>query len=408
MKKIIAISVMFALVIGAAFADTSVGGGYHMNFGLALDKNQVNGSDVGMGKFDAGGDVNISAEGDNAGGKLRIWGEGKTGGITDHALVWWKPIDQLRIQLGKWDSTWEDGSIVGWGFTGGAKDVVALGYGGDILNVDNHPGFWGGFGNFGLGLSVYPADGIEINIGIPLDKKVDFTTGDYVWDYDTPPANSTDTLKTKAEVIQMTAPLGIVLSNTKINVKAAIPDIGTAKFTLDLKKNGKDAGVPTSKDSDLLTDIYLSFYLSALESSGMGAEVGLAVTTSGNTTKKNDQIVLGLGFKYEAGDLGLKAGLGVGFGEGRKVGSKSVMPLYLTVLPYYNLGSLTAFVNVGFATKLNADPAHTDIFFNPYVQVPISGGNFWAGIQFSQEGAKVAGEKQDATWSIPIGFNYSF
>ena len=376
MKKIIAISVMFALVIGAAFADVSVSGGYHMSFDLAVDKVQGNGEDVGMGRYGAGGDVGVSAEGDNAGGKLRIWGDNyhAATGIGDHALVWWKPIDQLKIQLGGWDGDWGHNQIIGWGFTEGAKDTVALEtrYAGDKA-----PGFWGGF-NQGLSLFISPADGIEIDIGIPVGRN-DSASKPY----------ST----------------AVIFSNTKINVKADIPNIGTAKFALALNKG--DLGTDTSavaKDAELITDIYVAFYLSALESSGMGAELGLGVTTSGTTGKKNDKIDLGVGFKYEAGDLGLKAGLGVGFGDANKVGTKTLIPLSVQVLPYYNLGALTAYLNAGFDTKLGADDTVVSITFNPYVKVPISGGNFWAGVKFFNSGVKGA----DAQWSIPIGFNYGF
>jgi len=386
MKKIIAISVMFALVIGAAFADVSVSGGYHMSFDFAVDKDHANGEDVGTGNYGAGGDVGVSAEGDNAGGKLRIWGDGKSSGVTDHALVWWKPIDQLKIQLGGWDGDWGHNQIIGWGFTEGAKDTVALDaawkgqyhFAGDFA-----PGFWGGF-NHGLSLFIYPADGIEIDIGIPVT------------------ANEGGTLNKPYST-------AVIFSNTKINVSAAIPNIGTAKFALDLNKGelGTIASL-AAKDVDLITNIYFAFYLSALESSGMGAELGLSVTTSTGATasgKKNDQIDLGVGFKYESGDLGLKAGFGTGFGDAYKVGTKSLIPISLQVLPYYNLGSLKAFVNAGFSTKIGGDKTYVDILFNPYVQVPISGGNFWAGVKFFQAG----GDPQPkAEWSIPIGFNYNF
>jgi len=55
-----------------------------------------------------------------------------------------------------------------------------------------------------------------------------------------------------------------------------------------------------------------------------------------------------------------------------------------------------------------------NIWVNPYVQVPISGGSFWAGIKVYQGSKwdnlvenKIA-DKPDVKWSIPIGYSFGF
>jgi len=404
MKKIIAISVMFALVIGAAFADTTIGGGFQVHVDLAVDKNQSDGDNAGAGNFGFGDrNLNINWSGDNAGGFLRL----TAGGDPYFAFAWWKPIDQLRFQIGKnADGDWGHSQIVGWGFTGSAKSAGVGSFIGDYNTPfagDQATGFMGGWGNAGLAISIYPADGFEIDLGIPMDKTVTVPGEGYHWKYPEATASgggaaTWGTPTAEANTTSHAAPASVAFSNTLINVKADIPNIGTARLGLQLRKENAKA--------DLLTDIYLAFYLSAIEN--MGAEVGIAVTTSdkGSTAnKKNDQIDLGIGFKYEAGDLGLKAALGIGLaGEGRKEGSKKIMPFTVQLLPSYNLGSLTAFANVGVGTTIGAKESVVGFWFNPYVQVPVSSGNFYAGIKFYNSGEKGA----DAAWAIPIGWDVSF
>jgi len=402
MKKIIAISVMFALVIGAAFADTSFGAAYGVKADLFMDKAQAGGDDAGTGNYGiTAARVDFNWEGDNTGAKVRLDATqiGGWWGSDPFAFGWWKPIDQFKFQIGhNADGNWGTDTITGWGFNGGAQDFVALDNGdiefgidwsnpannkGLVAHIARGTGFGGSFGEAGAALFITPADGVEIGVGIPLAKSV----GGKAY------------------------PTSVVFSNSTINVKADIPNIGTAKLALKLNKG--DLGTDTqavAKDADLLTEFYLAFYLSAIEN--MGVDFGVAVKSSGNGSgKKNDQIELGIGYTYSAGDLGLKARLGVipKWGDGN-----DTIPLGIELLPYYNLGSLTAYVNVGFGTAVKVgkgDSAgnYSDFYFNPYVQVPISGGNFWAGVKFWQASKMIGGgTKPDANWSIPIGLNFDF
>jgi len=437
MKKIIAISVMFALIAGAVFADPSIGGEYGAKAILLEDKG--GGDDARAGGFGfASAHANVKWEGENAGGMIRLFStsEGyKYGSIAwytpDFAFAWWKPVDQLRFQIGRNpDGDWGHAQITGWGFQAEAQNYVAIagGFigafkdvaqyldiyalwvaaGGTAANLDEEKeitlpdgskktvkgkapgvpllaytaestGFWGGFGAQGITLQITPVDGVEIDLGIPMSGE---------------------------------NPAAVTYANTKINIKADIPDIGTARVAFDLKKADKKA--------DQLADIYLAFYLTAIEN--MTAEVGIGIVTSGLSDKKNDQFQIGLGYTLDAGDLGLKARLGVVPKVSGADGLKDYIPFGLNIMPYYNLGSLTAYVNFGVGTMLKVtkgDKAgdYLDFYFNPYVKIPVNMGNFYAGFKFSQGSKGLANwvnttgadaKKPDASWAIPIGFQVYF
>jgi len=387
MKKIIAISVMLVLIAGAAFADASFGGNFTASTTLFKDKNQFNGEDVASGGFGwAQANVTFNWSGDNAGGRFRLFSNpGDHPTWYDHfAHIWWQPVDQFRFALGQNpDGDWGHQQIGGWGMNAEAQDTVAIDNGllkdsgtYTVAAVARNVGFWGGFSAVGIGLTITPADGLEINLGIP--------TGD-------------------------TADSATFFSNTKINFKYDISDVGTVRLAADLQKENKDA--------DLIPDLYLAFYLSAIEN--MGVDFGVAIVASGEAgsngkPNKNDQIQLGIGYSLNADDLTFKARLGVVPVPMKKPDGvdKLPIPLALGILPSYNLGSLIFYLNAGFGFMLNlpdgADSGdYTDFYFNPYIKVPVNQGNFLAGIKVAKL-ASMNGKDADATWSIPIGWQVYF
>jgi hypothetical protein len=121
----------------------------------------------------------------------------------------------------------------------------------------------------------------------------------------------------------------------------------------------------------------------------MGIEVGAAFT---NEFK---DIGIGLGYKMDADDFGLKARLGVVMPDN---GSKV---LGIGIMPTYNLGSFKFFFNAGFGLDLDNSDAK-DWFVNPYIQVPTSAGSFYAGIQLIDSG------DEKVSWSVPIQWNVYF
>jgi hypothetical protein len=390
MKKIIAISVMLALVAGAVFADTAVGGNLKISTNLLMDDG---GDDVMAGGatiWDAYTNVNWSGE--NAGGMMRLhsFGQGKSPiSWTPDAFVfwWWKPIDQLKVQLGvNPDADWGHAQISGWGFNAEAQGGVAidkdreLGSGsytqassyndtaylfatGTPSVVARTAAWWGGFNSLGLAISIFPAQGFEIDLGIPMGNKA-----------------------TAAQTYL----------SSKINFKVDIPDIGTIRLAADLQ--GKDAD-----DSVITPNIHFAFYLSAIEN--MGLEISGAYKTkpagTQNTAGSYAEFTtteVGLGFRYNAEDLTIKARAGfVMFKD--FAGDDSLIGI--NILPSYNLGSFVFYFNAGFGMALdNSD--FKDWYVNPYIRVPAKAGNFYAGIK-----AQGVGDA-DVTWSIPIGWNVYF
>ena len=518
MKKLIAILVVFTLIAGAVFAETSVGGNLKISTTLLGGDNirdtQKGDGDAQQSKaakpyagqariWDA--HTNITWEGDNAGGMMRLF----TGGLSAYphdwipdAFVfwWWKPVDQLRIQLGKNpDADWGHAQITGWGFNGEAQGGVAMDKdrelgGSDYINAgaygnDYNQGWyataartaawWGGFNVLGLGLSIYPVQGLEINWGVP------FTS-----------------VKTA----------GRTYGNSSLNVAYAIPDIGTVRVATVLKREESKKFEPDPKDDQFTKpNFHAAFYLAAID--GLGAEFGFAlkpVVRNSATIKPEmrlsnkgatkgtyipyipfeenyDQIELGLGLRYgitEDIDIKLRVGyinkktyyqeindFGVLVTDAMgnpvyKKGGESI--LGINVLPSYNFGSFTVFLNAGmgwlfknkdliprdgkggyaidprtvpidpntqakkvnYAGELDGGKVYkkigVDWYLNPYIAVPASSGRFYAGFKlYSLDGGAYDGSEADFTykgvrvptyyngkrvlnWEIPIGWNVYF
>jgi hypothetical protein len=364
MKKIIAISVMFVLIAGAAFADTSLGGNMRITANLLSGKDD--GSDAKAGGITVY-DSNLSANwsGDNAGGMMRLHAFGwvdKDPNISSKpnvisridwtpdffGFVWWKPIDQLRLQIGKnADGDWGHAQISGWGYNAEAQNGAAVdlyrGAGG-LAILARTAAWWSGFDKMGLALSIFPAEGFEVNIGIPMAGEA------------------------TAEATYL---------NTKINFKIDIADVGTVRLAADL--GGKNS------EDKVVMDAFLGFYISAIE--GMGIDVGAAFK------KEFKQIEIAIGYKMDADDFGLKARLGVEMPPDS--GDKK---LGINIMPTYNLGSFKFFFNAGFGMNLDKSD-QKDWFVNPYIQVPTSAGSFYAGIQLIDNG------DEKVEWKIPIQWN---
>jgi hypothetical protein len=366
MKKIIAISVMFVLIAGAAFADTSLGGNMRITANLASQSPAQDDAVAGdVHVFDSNLSANWS--GDNAGGMMRFHAFGSDSGVVSKidwtpdffGFVWWKPIDEFRLQIGKnADGDWGHNQITGWGYNAEAQNGAAVdqyrGIGGNAV-VARTAAWWGGFNSMGITLSFFPAQGVDINIGVPMASQRDAS---------------------------------VTYSNSKINVKADIPDIGTVRVAADLNKANKDA--------DLLLKGHLAFYLSAIEN--IGLEVGFGFIQD---NKDDNHMEFGLGFRTTADDFGLKARVGFVMKDKDKGGSQ----LGIGVLPSYNVGSFKFFFNAGFGMNLDKEeaPGKQDWFVNPYIQVPTSAGSFYAGIKLVDEGK--TGNDEGISWAIPIQWN---
>jgi hypothetical protein len=380
MKKLIAIAVVFALVaVGAAFAETSVGGNLKIG-GDLIGGSSIEDSDPYAGKlvlWDSHANVNFSGE--KAGGMLRVHahGQGSASPLdwTPDVFTfgWWKPVEQLRIQLGvNPDGDWGAAQISGWGFNAEAQGGTALDQyrklganGSDIARTTK--GWYGGFNGLGAAVSIFPTQGLTINWALPLGSQT-----------------------TLAETY----------GRSHFNAAYNIQDIGTIRVALKL--NGE-----YEKDKANSPDFWGSFYLIAVEN--IGVDLGLGFVTPAG--KDQDGVLgVGLGFRYGLDDFSIKLRAGVDL---NKEGDDSAPVLGVHILPAYNVGPCTILLNAGLGVVTHAGDVDADIgwFINPYVKANMGGGTFYGGIQLYSIGKDPSdpkGEKDLINWAVPITYNFYF
>jgi hypothetical protein len=276
MKKMIAISVVFALTAAVAFAQPSVGGNMKLSTALlgGESANPVDTTYPYAGTATAwDAHVNVNFGDGDAGGMMRLWtktNEWQPGMFT---FWWWKPIPQLRLQLGhNPDGDWGHAQITGWGYNGEAQGGIALDEHRKLNGTaaimarsasnsnygDNRVVQWApGVGGLGLNLSFYPVQGATINLHIP-----------YASD----------------------RPFQETFSRLYIDGSYALPDIGTLRLAAQLAPGNHRTYIPSveetvgqkdpnthwrgDNESHDMSQFWLSFYLSALE--GLGAELSLS------------------------------------------------------------------------------------------------------------------------------------
>jgi len=288
---LIAISVMFVLLVGAVFAQPTLGG--NLKMGLPLLKGTFGGSGVDAGPltfYDAHLNANFGDA--KAGGMMRIFHKTTAIDWTPDAFVflYFRPIDMIRVQVGhNPDGDWGFAQISGWGFNAEAQGGTALDEHRNLSGVNivgRVKGWYPGFNSRGAAISVFPIPGLTINVGIP------FATG-----------------------------MGGTYLSSTINAQFAIPDIGTARAAVTLRG--------TDSDDKLNTPHFFgSFFLTAIE--GMAVDVGVAY---------RDNFEVGVGFRLNAEDLNIKVRAGLEFGDEVLVG--------VHVLPSYKIGDVTFLLNAG-------------------------------------------------------------
>ena len=392
MKKLIAIAVVFALVMGGVFAETSVGG-------FTVGKITLGQGETGTdSKASGGASVRLQLSGQNEegtfGGQFRVDGDAWLGasrvftvkdgddtvgtftqnwsGLKDlRSNVWWKPIDILKIQLGPGlDGSFGVGDAnTGWGFYAGVNDL-------DIWNYSgfNGDGFGGtGTNGTGLLLSVYPISGLDVNMFLPFNG-----TKDVLDVYK----------KFYAEVVYK------------------IDNIGTVKA--GFQSNTFDLGNPAR--------IGVSFDLSALNAMGLSLafklHTGFPTADDDAATTRTEWLYMNLGVGYTAGDFNVKLRFKGQFLGKTTIGDaepvKDDAMIGFGLFPNYKVGNL--FVGVGFDVRVDQisddetkDPRiiwHT----SPFVQYSVGPGKFQMGLNVGT----TSGAKDKLRWEIPlrIGFNF--
>jgi len=425
MKKLIAISVVFALVAGAVFAvdltgtvfgrvnvlegntgKNSAGDSYAATASGGMERVRVDGSgEAGDGEF---------------GGYIRYQGASSAG--VDSAYAWWKPVDQFKLIIGEFsDGFWGKEGVTGWGFNQMPNDSgVAINYGiwcgpywgssvygstdvgGSSFNgtptaayLHNRYVFFEGFVRSGASLEITPADMIGINIGIPfISKDRSGTDGE---------KDGTAADVYKASVVQFDIKMDFG--------NIAITYDGSSRAGMKASDGGAIFVYYGGSFGDLSLDVGFSYHLASKNDDN--AKWG--------TDDKSLPLGVGLGVKYATDSFGVKfrtTAVLAGDKERGTPGNDATF-INVSVLPFFNLGdNLTAFVNVGLAMMKDGDSkaveatfgesSITGWYFNPYLRVGAEWGpTFYFGIQAWSDGVKY-GDSKITNWAVPVALMVSF
>ena len=393
MKKLLMITVVLALVSGAAFAQVSG------DFFAASTFIQGN-----TGK-QANGDPNdMTMGGGNAEAKWGIrFGEGAASGRIVYRLhddsLWgwfaWRPIEQLRIKYG-FDRDGEYGAaqITGWGFNAGAKDLVAYSdYGGGLYMNESirSPSWFYGFGDsegYSLIVSVFPVDGLRITAGIPQFGMSGGSGGSGA----TGSASKID--------VQLAKIFG--------NVEYKIEDVGTANLAFQ-GRGGLADGVYATPGW-----FFASFFLTALKEQGVGEfDLGFRMELPWKNASDQDnggEMRVGLGYRINIEAFQLKVRLGAQLPGGKAAGvANEDIRFAINVLPQYKLEAFTFYFQAGLGMHMpKTGDSNMAWFINPYISVPIGGATFWAGLKVDQQASVGTDDQKRINWAVPFGFSANY
>ena len=385
MKKLIAIAVVFALVAGAAFAETSVSGSISVRARLLQDTI----SDA-KDTANSNGEVEtayIQLQGQNDEGTFgalaRLRGNDGAGKF-HRAFAWWKPIPQLNIFFGQ-DPDGKFGPYNAWSFYQGQESH----------SHDHDWGAWraafpGNWDSFGFAISIYPVQGLEFNIVAPIGG-VGRGPALASWEAAYGNKNTED----------------LFLGSLQLAAVYAIPDIG--KVFLNILGPGEN--IFDDDKNAHYGQFGLSFLLTAVE--GFDAHLGFSTYLPGEVD--DHPLYLSLIANFNSGDFGLRfrsrfainAKWGDEYAGYANVYGEDAMEIGADIQPYYNLGVVKAFLNIGFISdkvSKDADPVNQFIL-NPYIRKSMGPGDIRIGLLIKDPDLDT---DKDARISIPVQFTYSF
>jgi len=405
MKRLIAISVVFALVAGAVFAvdvtgtvigtvnvmESTTEKGDKVRASGGMDRIRLDGAgETGDGDF--GGYVRFQYGNKQYMQPVDWDPEPQPTGadfvLVDAAYAWWKPLDQFKLIIGQQsDGFWGKEGVTGWGFNQIAQDTsVAINPGiwyGPYWGSTFYAGgsymhsryvFFEGWLGYGAGMEITPADMATINIAIPFIDYAGYEAADVY----------------KAAIAQVSLNL----------------DFGNIAITYD--GGGRAAAGVGSGGA-----IYAFAGLSVIEN--LGIDVGFSFHMKGDATKSGlgmgqtedkQPIGVGVGLKYTADSFGVKFKTTAAL-----AGEDKATYINTSVMPYFTLSdNLAAFVNVGLGMIMPDEGDNVmGWYFNPYLRVGGEWGpSFYAGIKVSSDGVENGEGKKIISWAVPIALVVSF
>jgi hypothetical protein len=385
MKKLIAIAVVFALVAGVAFA-VDLGGTV---IGTFTPLSGVSGQD----DMTASGDFNklqLQGGGEAGEGKFGGWirfnpAESKvTYGLKDDddpskgfavknefdpkvaGMVWWKPIDQLKITLGgNPDGMFDKNGQAGWSFgqmiydTGVVITQENIWGGGNIYGgkLKYRNALYRGFGDNGLILEINPIDMLGINIMIPFGS------------------GKLDDVYRK------------LVAQVNLNL-----DFGNIAITFE--GNDNYMSYTESWDGKSGDTLYAFFGLTAVEN--LNLDLGVGYQFDNDNGSKNP-FAIALGAKYVADAFGIKlrAALLLPAEDSQK------LEVLAEILPFYAISdSVKGFLAAGIGMQDDKLGFHV----NPYFEIGAEWGpTFYVGFNLK------AGLGSDVvSWAVPFAISVGF
>ena len=381
---------MFALIAGAVFADTAIGGAVETRFWLAKqDRNKK--ADGSMQDLQMGGTIGaaqLQLSGSNTEGtlggmfKFKSTKVGAGGGdkqIYDRVFVWWKPIEQIKIFLGiDQDGLFDTASIVSWGFHAGDNDYI-------FNHMWDHwravfPGNWDGFG---LALSFYPIPGFDINVVIPTGKV----------SYRQDPSDSVENLP------DISGDAGVLPGRLRLQMGYAL-DAGKISLVYNggLVVNEKGGyGIIKGPSKDNNGQVAASFLLTALE--------GMQILIGGSVILDDPDMIIsaGLGFVYNGDGFGVKV-------RGSYMMCGDLDPQIIAdILPFFAVGDKgQVLVNIGITSQ--GDQLGWSVI--PCYRLGMEGGAFKIGLNVYNNtgirGNQTISKQDYVKWNIPMLLAFNF
>jgi len=388
MKKLIVLSVVFALVASAAFA-VDLGGNVIANTTL-LESNTGSGAEItGSGNFKR---IRIDGAGEVSDGKFGGYLRFQPSDLSGDGYVWWKPIDQFKLLIGGngGDGFFGKEGVTGWGFyqTPYDTDVVipgnVWGWGPyyDVIKNSGNQNMYGQFirfrdvfygggidGGDDVYLMITPIDILAINIQLPFFSSVDTSPGYAV------AAKVEDIFK--SAVVQLSLNL----------------DFGNIALTY------RGSGGTGGGDNSAIFVYYGGSF------GDLALDVGFSYTLTGDDDIKVP-MGIGVGLKYATDAFGVKARLAA-----TMAGEDKATRILADVMPYFSLGdNLTAFVSVGIG--MTAPDSGDTVFgwhFNPFLQIGEEwGAKFLVGVKVWSAGEYAPGVDSVTNWAVPIALMVNF
>ena len=168
MKKLIGALALAAMVATSAFAEVSFGAWLcNLPTLIGSDGDGIKGAGIsnpwGWGARPARADINFTSDDGKAGMILGVYADfaGGVAGSSDNTLLWVKPIDQIKLSLGKHDNFFGTRSDLCYGSWNWLRPNTALAWGEGIT-------FSSASDKNGLGLQITPVDALKIFAMVPL------------------------------------------------------------------------------------------------------------------------------------------------------------------------------------------------------------------------------------------------